>query len=366
MELNMILSNDFEKIAKRRKNRSLVRNSIISLIISILALSVSYVGLNRLNSQQGKKIQDYFSIISEIAYPNVSYSSWGYYPSLQFTGVFRSTRFKDIDGIEVPFESFEVNYSLWSARFWGSDSGLKSGDQGQSLYTHRNHNKVPLFFVKDPIGKDYSMKPTQDIPLLKQLPNQAVEVAITFNKPYTLKEIQKVIPENLKINWIWIGSDSDLLIENSLVNQFGFHANFDLGLSAQQQNALNKEVEQALAKNKDADIEAIYQKFEKKQKISPLIGMENSYSVFKENAQKYLALDHDFSTTSANNGKVYSTQKQLKEYLKHNSDPHTARFAGLIVTGRSEHFKELENKDWIFASNIGESVEIKPYHQLTK
>lgn len=36
------------------------------------------------------------------------------------------------------------------------------------------------------------------------------------------------------------------------------------------------------------------------------------------------------------------------------------------MTGRSENFKELEKVDWIYASNIGETVEIKPYHQLTK
>lgn len=290
----MMLSNDFEKIAKRRKNRSIIRNVTISFVICILALSLVYVGLNKLTSKQGKKIQDYFTIISEIAYPNVSYSSWGYYPSSQFTGAFRARQFKEIDGIEVPFESFEVNYSLLSASFDGSDSGLKSGDQGHSLYTHKNHNKVPLFFAKDAIGEEYSKKPTQDIALLKHLPNYAVEMAITFDKPYTLEEIQELIPENLQINWIWIGSDSNLFIENNLANQFGFHANLDLGLTAQQQNTLNKEVEQALAKNKNADINAIYQKYEKKEKKSPLKGMENSYSVFKENAQKYLTLEHKF------------------------------------------------------------------------
>lgn len=69
MELNMILSNDFEKIAKRRKNRSLVRNSIISLIISILVLSVSYVGLNRLSSQQGKRYRTIFLLFLKLLIP---------------------------------------------------------------------------------------------------------------------------------------------------------------------------------------------------------------------------------------------------------------------------------------------------------
>lgn len=38
-----------------------------------------------------------------------------------------------------------------------------------------------------------SIKPTQDIPLIRQMSGQAVEVAITFDKGYTLKEMEQFI-----------------------------------------------------------------------------------------------------------------------------------------------------------------------------
>lgn len=51
----MMLSNDFEKIAKRRKNRSIIRNVTISFVICILALSLVYVGLNAIYQKYEKK-----------------------------------------------------------------------------------------------------------------------------------------------------------------------------------------------------------------------------------------------------------------------------------------------------------------------
>lgn len=61
-----------------------------------------------------------------------------------------------------------------------------------------------------------------------------------------------------------------------------------------------------------------------------------------------------------------SLEDDAKTYLKNNSNYKTATFSGVILTGRAENFVQLEDKDWIYASNIGQSVTIQPYHILTK
>lgn len=61
-----------------------------------------------------------------------------------------------------------------------------------------------------------------------------------------------------------------------------------------------------------------------------------------------------------------SLEDDAQTYLKNNSNYKTATFSGGILTGRAENFAQLEDKDWIYDSNIGQSVTIQLYHTLTK
>ncbi|MDV5973681.1 hypothetical protein FMV2238Y02_09790 [Streptococcus canis] len=359
----MMISTDFEKLAKQNKRRSIFKMVAISVMLSLLLIMLSFVGLNRLTSKNGQKIQQYYTIISEIAYPNISYSSWGYDATSQFTGHFVSHRFKDIDGISVPFEKYEHYYSLiLSQKSSANNNSLMSGDNGHSMYTRASHYKVPVFFNKGKKVQLGAIKPTQDIPLLHQMSGQAVEVAVTFDKGYTLKEIEQFIPKNLKLNWIWSGIQFDYL-----ESQFGFTPYFDLGLSDEQQKKMEAEIDKAYKSKKHPDLNPIYQKYDPKSAVSPVEGMENSYTVFQNRLEQYLKMkENDWHTVTSKHGEVYSSKAMLKEYLRQNKDPKTAKFDGVILTGRAENFAQLQNVDWVYASNIGQSIQIQPYHQLEK
>lgn len=137
---------DFESIAKRNKKKTLIKTMLLSSLLTLVLLPIIYSGLNKLTSRNGQTIQNHFALVSEIAYPNITYSSWGYDATSQFSGTFVSHRFKDIDGISVPFEPYEQNYSfrLRGFHFNGSDS-LISSDDNRSLYTRGSSYKVPFF-----------------------------------------------------------------------------------------------------------------------------------------------------------------------------------------------------------------------------
>nr|WP_253896425.1 anti sigma factor C-terminal domain-containing protein [Streptococcus gallolyticus] len=52
---------------------------------------------------------------------------------------------------------------------------------------------------------------------------QAVEVAITFDKPYTYQKITEMVPDSLLVNWYWIGTSSTVDTANlALDAQLGF------------------------------------------------------------------------------------------------------------------------------------------------
>lgn len=361
----MKTSNDFEKIAKKSKRKNGLKLVAISSIVALAVTGGIYYSLEKVASHNAEKVMSHYTKLSEIAYPNIDYISWGYEATSHFSGNFYSNRVKDIDGIMVPFEKYTGSYSILLKNSFNQDERPNTADGGHSQYTYGNQYKLPIFYNTTFKNTEY-IKVTQDLTLVPEMTNKAVEVAITFDKPYTLAEIEKKIPENLKLNWIWIGQYNVFEPSGGPDTQFGFTPYFDAGLNAEEQKALEKEIDEAMKKDKDADMSAIYDKYEKKTQLTPLKGMENSYSIFQENVQDYLKAGYGFVSTTDEDGQEYSTDQFLKDYLEANPDPKTAKFAGVILTGRAENFKQLENADWIYASNIGQSVEIQPYHHLEK
>lgn len=130
---------------------------------------------------------------------------------------------------------------------------------------------------------------------------------------------------------------------------------------------MNAEIAKAYQTKKNPDLNPIYQKYSHKSAVSPVEGMENSYTAFQDRLEQYFKMEESsLQTVTTEDGEVYSSKAMLKEYLKQNKNPKTAKFEGVILTGRAENFDQLQNADWIYASNIGQSIQIQPYHHLEK
>lgn len=345
----------FELATKKSKRRNLLKSVALSSLGTAVLLAGAYLGLNNLTSSHAWKIVDYYEVKSQINAPNISNVDWSFKPTSQFSGLFKANQVKDVAGILVPFEDFEVAYS-WSPRLGifgqSQDSNSYKDANKTSLYTHGQGYKLPLFFNT---AYDYSQKGslmtlTQDIALLPQMASQAVEVALTFDKPYTYEEIAERIPDTLKINWYWIGTKSDYDTASlGLEDQLGFSPNFQQTQNYDQM------------KETEGDYQAHLKELEKQPKSQRFA---NSYTVFKANLEQALAKDWLSIKKSEADGTNFDLKEDAAAYLKDNPDGKTAKFAGVILTGRAEDFASLEQAKWIFASNIGLSVEIQPYHQL--
>lgn len=356
---------DFEKIAQKNKRKSWLKIISISTVVTLAATAGIYLGLVRMAENNAEKIQKHYLLRSEIAYPNIDYITWGYEATSHFSGNFYSNRVKDIDGITVPFEKYNGDYDIVLSYDFNQDERLRSGEEGRSQYTYGNLYKVPVFYGLGETENEVK-KVTQDLDFIPQMTGQAVEVAITFDKAYTLSEIAELVPDNLKLNWVWIGQETGFDFGDSPANQFGFTNYAGASLTAEEQAALEKEITAALEKDPDADLSSIYEKYEKESQVSEVTALQNNYSIFQSNLQKYLDAGYGFSTTIGEDGKEYSAEDYLKDYLEANDNPETAKFAGIILTGRAENFAQLQNAEWIYASNIGQSIQIQPYHKLDK
>lgn len=216
----------FEILAKKSKRKRLWKTVVISSLVSLALLLLLGKGLIELASSNGRNLQKEYEVMSEIAYPNVDYDSLYYTQNSLFSGTLHSDRFKDLDGVKVAYPSYEGNYSLIGAFRDPTAEGTYLSLSG--TYTRTLRQKYPVFYNINAKGTKDSNSMPKELASVKEMPNQLVEVALTFDKAYIYKEIQQMIPNNLKINWYWIGSQSENDIEQYSDPQFTYGANASL------------------------------------------------------------------------------------------------------------------------------------------
>ncbi|MFA9493179.1 anti sigma factor C-terminal domain-containing protein [Streptococcus sp. E17BB] len=350
----------FEIITKKNKRKHLLKTAVLATLGSSAALLALNFGLSELTARNGQHVRDYYQLMAEVSQPNIDYKTAYFNPTSQYTGTFHVDQTKDIAGIEVPYETLELPYSL-RPLFGGQSSGGYSDKKGTATYTYGGGYKMPHFFntAYQYKGESYHQL-TQDISLLPQMSGQAVEMAVTFDKPYTFEEIAELVPNNLKINWYWIGTQSNNDTAGLNRDLFGFEGDPDTPSSYQQQQEDEKNTKGMTAE----EIETYYKDRVGQKTTSAREGFANSYSFFVAYLNQVLNKGWLGSTYGGPDGEQMSTSKDVETYLKANPDAQTAKFAGVILTGRAENFSSLEKADWIFGSNIGHHVQIQPYHTL--
>lgn len=196
-------------LAKKRRRKTFLMTIVFSLLATLLLFALCFKLLSNMTAKNGQKVYNDYQQLAEIAYPNISYNSLYYFPTGQFSGKVHADRFKDLDGIPVAYSPFEANYSLTGAFNAGASDVFS---KNKLLYDRGNLQKIPQFYnTKVKFSKnDVKTSPSQDLKYLNQLNDKVIEVAITFDKPYTYKEIKTMLPKNLKQNWLWIGTYTTL------------------------------------------------------------------------------------------------------------------------------------------------------------
>lgn len=351
----------FEIVTKKNKRKNLLKTSLIATGVTLTSLVLAHMGLERLTSHNAWEIQRYREHMVTISMPNISNRTAYFTPTSAYTGLVHIDQIKDIAGIPVHYDTLELPYNLRPGI--GHPTGGTYGDEaGTASYTYTSGKKVPHFFNPAYNYTDTSYtKLTQDIAQLPQMSGQAVEMAVTFDKPYTFEEIAELIPDTLKVNWYWIGTSGDYdTVSVRQEDLFGFEGDTDTPLSYQQQ----QEDEQNTKGMSMEEIEAYYKDRIGQKPASVEEGFANSYSFFVGGLQKALDKGWLGSSYGSADDKVLDTKDDVTAFLKANPDAKTAKFSGVILTGRAEDFAPLDKQPWIFGSNIGEHVTIQPYHTL--
>ncbi|HEL1636295.1 hypothetical protein HCC27_07355 [Streptococcus suis] len=320
----------FEIATKKSKKKHLWKTVGLSILGLLLITGATLKTLQILTANNGEKIYQEHELLSQVAYPNIEYSTYYYKATSLFAGAVHADRHKDLAGVPVAFGDYEYHYDWLGTYLNFSQDGPSY--KGNIAYDRQTWSKLPLFYNTDKVDTDdFARVPSQELSLVKDMSNQLVEVAITFDKKYSFGDLQTMLPQNLKKNWYWIGTASKKNTADFRIDQL-------FGL--------------------DGEVLQVYQpdpNLPKEAEIwNPLTPMKKMAEQYNHYLGEY-ALVTDVKTFLDKFGKTDFSKQESIDKLE---------FAGIILTGKAEDFAQLEGKDWIYASSIGASIPIQPYYQL--
>ncbi|MDW8585746.1 anti sigma factor C-terminal domain-containing protein [Streptococcus suis] len=320
----------FEIATKKSKKKYLWKTVGLSILGLLLITGATLKTLQILTANNGEKIYQEHELLSQVAYPNIEYSTYYYKATSLFAGAVHADRHKDLAGVPVAFGDYEYHYDWLGTYLNFSQDGPSY--KGNIAYDRQTWSKLPLFYNTDKVDTDdFARVPSQELSLVKDMSNQLVEVAITFDKKYSFGDLQTMLPQNLKKNWYWIGTASKKNTADFRIDQL-------FGL--------------------DGEVLQVYQpdpNLPKEAEIwNPLTPMKKMAEQYNHYLGEY-ALVTDVKTFLDKFGKTDFSKQESIDKLE---------FAGIILTGKAEDFAQLEGKDWIYASSIGASIPIQPYYQL--
>lgn len=319
----------FASVAKKSKKKNRLQTVSLSVLAALLVLGIGTKVLSEVTSHYGCQIRDDYDMMHTIASPNVDYTSAHFQATSHFSGEFHSEQVKDLNGVPVAYAAYNEKYHLFGRTF---NLNMGSPDyRGDQAYARATQMKIAQFYnvnlvVDKNDDKQWTFQIAQELPLVAQMDKQLVEVALTFDKNYSYADIQSMIPDNLKINWYWIGSQSSQ-----------FDTAFAMPFTLFGTSKLPDQADEYANSFMDAMKQYI-------QSGRHVVGTRDYWTT--DDVQDYIDRFGQIDLT------------------KNIEDRNRFEFAGVILTGKAENFAQLEGADWIYASSIGASTQLQPYHQL--
>ncbi|PEB50405.1 hypothetical protein CON65_20375 [Bacillus pseudomycoides] len=289
---------------KKAKRKQLLKIVITSIIVVIILLPVIYKTGNYFAAKGSTKLHERLFLHNKIAEPNIQIDSQVTSNTSMFGGNIVTNRSKNINGYLVQWSTLTSSYDWFRTNIDHNELIPGSHWYGTEFYQYdkQTKNKVATFY--NPSIKKYHNGVRNDLGAISQMENYVAEVAISFDQPYTLQEIQAKIPDNLNIVWLYM--TSPILDESKgpvRAQVYGF---------------------------------------------DPSNSPKEAYNEFIDSLKQF-----------DENGNEETIQKFLN--VNKNKQFDEVKILGVMLTGQTQNFKALENQDFIRGASVGVTAQIVPY-----
>ena len=288
----------------KAKRKQLLKIIIITIIVVLILLPILYKTGNYFAAKSSTRLHEQLFLHNAIAEPNIQIDSQVTSNSSTFGGNIVTNRSKNINGYLVQWSTLTSSYDWLRIKIDHNEliPGSYSSDTESYEYDKQTKNKVATFY--HPSIQDYYDGIENELGEISQMENHVAEVAISFNQPYTLQEIQAKIPDKLNIVWLYMTSPiSD-------------ESNGPAGM--------------------------------------PVYGFDPSHSP-KDAFNSFIDSLEQYDANESN--------ETIQEFLETNKDKpfDEVKILGVMLTGQTQNFKALENQDFIRGASVGATAQIVPY-----
>ena len=211
---------DFSKLVKKARRKSLIRNIVVSVIVS----SLLFIGLLWLGTflmyKNMEKENNYDYGVESIRGANVETggSDYNYTP---FSANIVTSSTKYVAGVPVPWETREKAFSIFGLSRpvqLPSYSGSGNLDDDRMIHYFQGERLVEFYSPEF----DYGFLPDER-GLLEEIDNnKVVEMAFSFDASYGLEEVEDLFSDQL--NWYWVDVSTDADLEEDQQPVYGYNA----------------------------------------------------------------------------------------------------------------------------------------------
>lgn len=302
---------DLKKQLRRAKALQVIKTALLTVLALLVLAPFIYKGTQFFAAKQSDQLNQWLWDYQTITAPNTQIDSQVISYADVFGGEVTANRSKDIDGYVVPWSKIVGKYSRFTTRVDTNElySGEYSGSNGYYEYDRQTKQKMMSFY--SPHVDNYRDGITDELAGIVATENHVIEAALSFDQPYPLSEVVKMIPDDLNLVWYWLDSEVGVATE---------------GYSAERE----------------------YYGFQ------PAVGAEqDSLDWFIEAAESY-----DTRVSS----------QMLQDIIKQNKGKKAedVLLAGVVVTGQTKNFQSLVGQKWLRSTSAGVSAEIVPYIKPVK
>lgn len=304
---------NFNKIIKKAKVFSIIRTTIVSLMIFIIISFVVFILnatiLNKMSNKEKERLSNLFNISMPNAYISSTQSD-----DRIMVGEIDYVRYRFLGNKPITDGNYKDGYTYMPLinGIYGDigDYLFNSGDMSKDLKEVSKYNKagkkVMGFYHPSVRYESY----INDLEIIDEIgTNKVMEIAISFDKAYSLEEIKNIIPSDVTLNWYWVDTftnNDKKFSRNSIFYEYDVYGIKALDREGNTINSPEKKFINAINR-----------------------GKSNNY------ANKYNELFDNLS-----NGKGEINKEDLK-------------IIGVVVSGDSKTLKVLKDKNYIKAATLG-------------
>lgn len=201
-----------EQSIKKAKRRTNWKIAFITVIVVFLVIIVGFLANFKFVQRAERPIENSFFSFQEIISPNEFIGKHEHYYGF-FGGENYFTTYKIIEGKVVYTGTNRYGYGLFRDEKLSNGKDVprimsESKSEKDIQYRHYNElgHREMVFFYPFAQYKTYR----NDLTLLDEIgEDKVMEIALSFDKAYTLKEVQSLIPKQVTLTWLWVDDIKD-------------------------------------------------------------------------------------------------------------------------------------------------------------